>query len=147
MTLRYALAVLHLLPLTIGLAALYARGRALERLQGPAQLPAVFLPDNWYGVAALLWVGTGLWRAFGGLEKGTDHYLNDHWFLGKMGLFGLVFLLELLPMVLLVRWRMDLRKGRTPDLSKAPVLARLSFAQLPLLLFMVAMAVAMARGL
>lgn len=147
MTLRYAMAVLHLLPLTIGLAALYARGRALQRLQAPAQLPAVFLPDNWYGVAALLWVGTGLWRAFGGLEKGAGHYLNDHWFLGKMGVFGLVFLLELLPMMLLVRWRMDLRKGRKPELSKAPLLARLSFAQLPLFLLMLAMAVAMARGL
>jgi putative membrane protein len=147
MSLRYTLAVLHLLPLAIGLAALYARGRALRRLQAPAELPAVFLPDNWYGVAALLWVGTGLWRAFGGLEKGTEHYLQDHWFLGKMGLFGLVFLLELLPMVWLVRWRMDLRKGRTPDLSKATLLARLSFAQLPLLVLMVAMAAAMARGL
>lgn len=147
MVLRTALAFLHLLPLAIGLAALYARGRALHRLRAPEQLPSVFLPDNWYGVAALLWVGTGLWRAFGGLEKGTDHYLNDHWFLGKMGLFGLVFLLELMPMVLLVRWRMDLRKCRTPDLIKAPLLARLSFAQLPLLLLMVAMAVAMARGL
>lgn len=147
MTLRYALAVLHLLPLAIGLAALYARGRALRRLQAPEQLPSVFLPDNWYGVAALVWVGTGLWRAFGGLEKGTDHYLSDHWFMGKMGLFGLVFLLELLPMVLLVRWRMDLRKGRTPDLSRAPILAGLSYAQLPLLVLMVAMAAAMARGL
>lgn len=147
MVLRTTLAFLHLLPLTIGLAALYTRGRALRRLRAAEQLPAVFVPDNWYGVAALLWVGTGLWRAFGGLEKGTDHYLNDHWFLGKMGLFGLVFLLELLPMVLLVRWRMDLRKGRIPGLARAPHLAWLSFAQLPLLLLMVAMAVAMARGL
>jgi putative membrane protein len=147
MTLRYTLAVLHLLPLTMGLAALYARGRALRRVNAPDQLPAVFLPDNWYGAAALLWVGTGLWRAFGGLEKGTEHYLNDHWFLGKMGVFGLVFVLELLPMFWLVRWRMDLRKGRTPDLSKAPLLAGLSYAQLPLLVLMVAMAAAMARGL
>lgn len=147
MDLRYTLAVLHLLPLAIGLAAVYARARALRRTTDTNDLKAVFLADNWYGVAALLWLTTGLWRAFGGLEKGTSYYVESPWFLAKMGLFGLVFLFELWPMFTLVRWRKDLRKGRVPRLSQAPLLALLSLAQLPPLILMVAMASAMARGM
>ncbi len=111
MSLSYLLATLHLLILAIGIAAVYARWRALRDVRTVAHLPAVFLADNWYGVAAMGWVITGLWRAFGGLEKGSEFYLESHWFIGKMGLFALVFLLELLPMITLVRWRIDRARG------------------------------------
>ncbi|MBL7982421.1 MAG: DUF2214 family protein [Flavobacteriales bacterium] len=147
MELRYALAVLHLLPLAIGIAAVYARGRALRCTMSTKDLAAVFHADNWYGVAALLWLTTGLWRAFGGLEKGTSYYLESPLFLLKMGLFAVVFLLELWPMITLVRWRLALRKGRSPGLDQANLLAHLSMAQVPLLLLMVAFAAAMARGM
>lgn len=147
MTLRYLIATVHLLLLAIGFAAVHARWRALRNLHGSEGLRAVFMADNWYGIAAVGWVATGLWRAFGGLEKGTEHYLESHWFLGKMGLFGLVFLLEVWPMITLVRWRLTLRRGAAPDLSNAPVLAQLTLLQLPLLAAMVAMATALARGL
>lgn len=147
MTLRYLVATVHLLLLAIGFAAVVMRWRALRELRGVEGLRVVFQADNWYGIAALGWVGTGLWRAFGGLEKGTEHYLESHWFIGKMGLFGIVFLLELLPMITLVQWRLARRKGAVPDLSRAPLLARLTAFQLPLLLVMVAMATALARGL
>ncbi|MBK9147989.1 MAG: DUF2214 family protein [Flavobacteriales bacterium] len=143
---RFLLAVLHLLALAIGIAAVYARGRALRRTTTAADLPDVFHADNWYGIAALIWVGSGLWRAFGGAEKGSDHYLESHWFIGKMGLFLLVLALELLPMITLIRWRMAFKKYSAIPLEKAPLLARLTFAQLPLLLLMVLMAAAMARG-
>jgi putative membrane protein len=147
MELRYLIAVLHLLALAIGIAAVYARGRALRRVGTEADAGAVFHADNWYGVAAVLWVATGLWRAFGGLEKGTAHYVESPLFLGKMGLFGLVLLLELWPMVALVRWRMQRRRGVPMRLGQAPLLAWLSFAQLPLYLGMVLLAAALARGL
>ena len=147
MGLSYLLATLHLLLLAIGIAAVYARWRALRDLKIAADLPAVFLADNWYGVAAVGWVVSGLWRAFGGLEKGSEFYLESHWFIGKMVLFALVFLLELLPMITLVRWRIDRRKGRSSTLDRAPLLARLTLAQIPLLVLMVGMATAMARGL
>lgn len=147
MTLRYLIATIHLLLLAIGFAAVHARWRALRSLRDAAGLQPVFQADNWYGIAALGWVATGLWRAFGGLEKGTEHYLESHWFLGKMGLFGLVFLLELLPMITLVRWRLARRKGTNISLDQAPLLARLTFLQMPLLLVMVAMAAALARGM
>lgn len=146
-TARFILAVLHLLALAIGIAAVHARGRALRRTTTSADLPEVFLADNWYGAAALLWIGTGLWRAFGGVEKGTAYYLDSHWFLGKMGLFALVLALELLPMITLIRWRMAFRKRTAIALERAPLLARLSQAQVPLLVLMVLMAAAMARSI
>jgi putative membrane protein len=147
MVLKYILATLHLLALAVGIAAVYARWQALRRLGHGGAVQQVFEADNWYGVAALLWVGTGLWRAFGGVEKGTEHYLESHWFIGKMGLFLLVLLLELLPMVTLVRWRMARMRHQALNTARAPLLARLSLAQVPLLLLMVFMATALARGL
>ena len=67
--------------------------------------------------------------------------------MGKITLFVMVFLLELFPMVTLIRWRMALKKNGAPDLGKAPMLARYTFAELPLLILIVFMAAAMARGL
>jgi len=147
MTLRFWFAVLHLLALAIGIAAAYARWRALKKVKGTAELPAVFFADNWYGIAFLIWVVTGLVRAFGGLEKGTAYYLESHWFLGKMGLLAIILALEIMPMATLIRWRMALKKGGLIDLGKTPLLARLTFLELPLLLLIVLMAAAMARGL
>ena len=49
-------------------------------------------------------------------------------------------------MVVLVRWRGQLKRGEAPDLVQAPLLARLTLAELPLLVGMVFLAVAMARG-
>ena len=146
MTLRYLLATFHLLILAIGIAAVYARWRALRGVRSAEGTASVFHADNWYGVAAIGWVVTGLWRAFGGLEKGTDHYLENHWFIGKMGLFALVFLLELYPMITLIRWRRSIKRGGSLDLTSAPLLARLTALQLPLLVLMVFVATALARG-
>ena len=78
MTIRYIFAVLHLIALSIGIAAVYGRWRALRKVKSTADLGAVFHADNWYGVAAILWVVTGLLRAYGGLEKGSAYYLENH---------------------------------------------------------------------
>ena len=51
------------------------RGRALARPLDEAGLRRLFLADTMWGVAALLWISTGLVRAFGGLEKGSEFYL------------------------------------------------------------------------
>jgi len=144
---RYLFATFHLIALAIGIAAVYARWRALQRMKSATDLPAVFHANNWYGIAVLLWVGTGLVRAFAGIEKGTAYYAENPWFLWKMGLFGLVFLLELCPMILLVKWRRSLKRGGVIDLGQAPIMAWLSLLELPFLLIMVFLATAMARGL
>lgn len=147
MTTKYLFAVFHLLGLAIGLAAVYARWRALRAAKEQADTTAVLHADSWYGLAALIWIGTGLMRAFGGLEKGTAYYLESHWFIGKMTLFLIVLSLEIKPMATFMGWRAARGKKTPIDLSNTRTLATLTILQLPLLLLMVFMAAAMARGL
>ena len=146
MTLSHIIAALHLLTLGIGYGFAWMRGRALAKTKSVADLDTVFFADNMYGIAALLWMGTGLWRAFGGLEKGSDYYLESTAFWVKMSLFGILFAFEILPMVTLIKWRMYLKKGKEIDLRKAPLLSKLTYAEVVLLTAMVFVAVLMARG-
>lgn len=143
---RWLAASVHLLAFGIGLGAVWARGRSLAAIPDPAALRRALQADNWWGVAALLWLGSGLPRLLTGLEKPTSYYLANHLFWLKMGLFGLVFLLEMLPMIGLIRWRLALARGTTPDLSAAPGFARISRMQAAVLVAMVFVAAAVARG-
>lgn len=147
MMLRWIFAALHLLALGIGLGAVWARARALRALPEPSAFGRVFAADGAWGVAALLWLGTGLVRAFGGLEKGTDYYLQNSAFHLKMGLFVLITLLEIWPAVTLVRWRRARRRGEEIDTRPAARLATISYVQAALVIAIVFAATAMARGL
>jgi putative membrane protein len=145
--LRTVIAALHLLALGIGLGAIVARARALRGPVDASRLPAVFRADSLWAVAALLWISTGLWRAFGGLEKGGAFYLGSTAFWIKMTLLGVVLVLEVWPMVTLIRWRVAHARGDALDLRSAPALARISLAQTVIVVAMVFVASAMARGL
>lgn len=143
---RLLLGGLHLLGLGVGLGAVWARGRALSsRLDGPG-LRSVFLADNFWGLAAALWLGTGLWRLLAGTEKGTSYYLHNHIFLGKMAFFAIILALELWPMITLIGWRRRVARGEQPDTGAAPLLARISYAQAGIVIVMIFLAAAMARG-
>jgi putative membrane protein len=146
MMLRWLVATLHLLVLPLGLGAIWTRARALARVTGVDSLGRVFLADTLWGVAALLWIGTGLGRAFGGLEKGTAYYVHDKPFHAKMGLLVLILLLEIWPMVTLIRWRIAAKRGSTIDTRRAAVFARVSYLQAVLVILMVCAATAVARG-
>ncbi len=146
MTLHWLVASVHLVALAVGAAGVLARARALRTAREPADLPAVFFADNLWGVAALLWVGTGVWRAFGGLEKGTAYYLGEPLFHAKLGLFVLIVLLEIWPMVSLVKWRRARRHGTPVNTRWAQVFARISYLQLALVMVIVFVATALARG-
>ena len=143
---RWLLAALHLTALGIGFAAIWTRARALGRLGEEPAYRRVLAADTAWGLAALLWIATGLMRAFGGYEKGTDYYLQHPVFWVKMALLGAVLLLELWPMVTFVRWRLALARGTAVNASAAPALARVSLVQAVLILAMVFAASAMARG-
>jgi putative membrane protein len=143
------ISALHLLSLGIGLGAVFARGRALRALvrgDGSA-LASVLYADNFWGAAAFLWIATGLTRVFGGLDKGRDFYVYNGFFWVKMALFGLVFALEVTPMVAFLRWRMLLAKGKTPDTSRAATYRRLNDIETALVVAIPFVAAAMSRGL
>ena len=84
MTIRWLLAAVHLLALGVGLGAVWARGRALQVQLDVPGLRRVFYADTWWGIGALLWIGTGLVQAFGGFEKGSFYYLHNRVFWAKM---------------------------------------------------------------
>jgi putative membrane protein len=140
--LRIILAAIHLLALGIGLGAVWSRARRLGgRFDSGAVLRAL-TADSWWGVAAGLWLATGLWRLFASTEKATAYYMTNHVFLAKMGLFVLILVLEVGPMITLMRWR----RGRQPDAATARRISRISYIECALVIAMVFAAVAMARG-
>jgi len=147
MTLRWLLASFHLLALGVGLGAVWIRGRALRLPLDQTTLRRAFLADGVWGVAAVLWIGTGLWRLLGSTEKPTAYYLQNHFFLTKMALLVLILILEVRPMMALMGWRRRMGSGELPDTRLAPTLSRISFLQAGLVVLMVFAATAMARGL
>ena len=147
MTIRWILAALHLVALGIGLGSVWARSRALRGPLDPPGLRRVFHADSLWGLAALLWISTGLWRVLAGTEKATSYYMQSDAFWTKMGLLALILALEIWPAATFVRWRMLLGKGRTVDTSRASALATISVVQAALVVAMVFAATAMARGM
>ena len=147
MNLSYLLATLHILTFGLGFYGIWSRADALKKLKDVSGLNEVFKADNFWGIAAMLWIATGLWRTFGGLEKGSHYYLRSKTFIAKMALFLLVFIIEIKPMVTLIRWRIRKRKNETIDFSSAPLLGRLSYIELGLVAIIVFLATAMARGI
>jgi putative membrane protein len=137
---------LHVLALALGLPSVYFRGRALRGRLDADGLRQLFLADNVWGLAAALWLVTGLLRAFGGLEKGTAFYLASTLFWTKMGLFALILLLEIWPMTTFLRWRSARRRGAAPDTSSARGLYLINHVEMALVVLMVFVAAFMARG-
>ena len=146
MLIRWLLAATHLLGLAVGLGAVWTRARALKGVIDPPAIRRILQSDAWWGVAALIWLSTGLVRAFSGLEKGSDYYLSNHLFLTKMGLFVIIVALELRPAMTFRRWRGDLASGRQPDVQDAAALGSISTLQAVLVIVMVFLATGMARG-
>ena len=137
---------LHLLALALGLPAVFLRGRALKGPLDAEGLRRLLAADNVWGIAALLWIVTGLLRAFGGLEKGTDFYLRSPHFWTKMALFLVVLLLEIRPMATFIRWRIRLGRGEAIDTGAARALYTINHVELAIVVVMVFVAGLMARG-
>lgn len=142
------LSTFHLFALAIGLPSVFLRGMALRGLAtDKAALRRLFIADNFWGIAAILWIGTGLARLFGSFEKGSGFYLNSSSFLIKMSLFGLAFFLELWPMITFIKWRVRQAKGLEIDTSQASLFARINDVEVALILAIPFFASMMARGI
>jgi peptidoglycan LD-endopeptidase LytH len=145
--LRLALAWFHLLALGVGLGGVWARARALhDSLRDPVDERAIkraLAADAWWGIAAVVWLVTGLWRLIAGTEKSTAYYLSNYAFNAKMGMFVAILALEAWPMMTLIRWRMGKREPNTRDAGRIEVI---SYVECALVVAMVFAAVSMARG-
>ena len=143
----------HFLALGIGLGALFARALHFRGLRRPGsdkrgELKSLFLSNYYWGLAAHLWLITGLLRLFGGVEKTTAFYFHNPFFYIKMALFTLLFALEILPMVTVLKWKKQSRQnGKFPvSKGKLGLFIRLNDMELALLVIIPFVAAAMARG-
>ncbi len=84
MFIRWLFAAVHLLALGIGLGAILVACQSFSGTLDVAGLKRVFYADTWWGIAAILWIGTGLIRAFGGLEKGSHYDIHNYIFQAKI---------------------------------------------------------------
>lgn len=149
MVIRWIFAALHLLALGIGLGAIWWRALELRGSLDAAGIRRMLYADNLWGLAALLWISTGLIRAFGGLEKGSGYYLSSSAFWIKMTLLAIILLLEIWPAATWMRWRILLRRGERieKDDRRIRLFAAVSILQAVLVVGMVFAATAMARGM
>lgn len=144
---HWLLAALHLLAVVLGFWAVLTRGTNFRRLAlGAGEARGVLIADNIWGLCALVLLVSGGMRAFGGFEKGSDYYLHQPLFHLKMTLFVLILLLEVAPMVTLIKWRVALARGGAIDARRATLFARISHVEGLLMLLMVIAATGMARG-
>jgi putative membrane protein len=137
---------LHVLALAIGLPSVFFRGRALRGRLDAGGLRRLLTADTVWGLAAVVWIVTGLLRAFAGLEKGAPFYLASPLFWTKLGVFAAILALEAWPMVVFIRWRIDLGRGRLPDTSRAHTFYVINHIEMGLVIVMVFVASFMARG-
>jgi putative membrane protein len=139
------LSAIHALTLALGLGAVVARGRALAGPLDEAGWKRVLAADNLWGVAAILWIASGLARVFFG-GKETDFYWRNGFFWAKLGLFALIFAMELAPMTTFMRVRIALRRGLpVPRVAIGPY-RRINEVEIVLVVTIVVAAAFMARG-
>jgi putative membrane protein len=148
---RILMAGFHYLALGVGLGSVVTRGLRLRDLRrDPADaraLAGLLAADSLWGVAAGLWLVTGLVRLLAGLDKATIFYMRNGFFHLKMTLFLLVFALEILPMVTFIKWRAAARRGAVP-VAATPLgrLVRINDVEVALVLLLPFVAALMARG-
>lgn len=138
---------LHLLGLALGFASLVARDRAMAPPFDDKQRDRLLVADNWAGIAALLWVGTGLWRWLGALEKPTSWYTHNPGFHLKLTLLFCALACEMWPMITFIRWRIRLAAGGSIETAHVPRLRLLNRIELGVVVCMVFVAAGMARGI
>ena len=139
------LSAIHMLTLAIGFAAIFARGRALAGPLDDAGWRRLFAADNVWGIAAFLWIASGLGRVFlGGREPAF--YAHNGFFWTKMSLFALVFALEMTPMITFVRVRVARRRAAPLPRFSVDTYRRINDAEVALVVIIVFAAAFMARG-
>lgn len=136
------LSALHLLTLALGLGAVIWRNHGLLRLDHGGSWDDVLRADTAWGLAAILWIATGVARVF---VVGPGYYAHNGFFWIKVTLFVTVCAIELVPMTILLRLRAARRRGlEPPPLSRAR-LRRLGTIEIALVVLIVFAAAFMVR--
>jgi putative membrane protein len=147
MTTDFLLSALHFL-LAFALAAILAAQGALLRpgLSARSLRAAVNL-DRLYGGAAMLLLAAGFGRVFMG-AKGSEFYLGNPVFWGKISCFAAVAILSIPPTVQLIRWNRQANRqpGFVPAEGELRKTRSWLLAQAVAFVFIPVLGAAMARG-
>ncbi len=139
------LSAIHVLTLALGLGAVVMRGRALARPLDEAGWQRLLAADNLWGLAAGLWIASGLARVFFGGKEPSFYWHNGFLWI-KLALFGLVFALELKPMMTFIRVRTARRRRTALPRFSVEAFRRINTAEIVLVVAIVFAAAFMARG-
>jgi putative membrane protein len=139
------LSAIHMLTLALGLGAVFLRGRALAGDLDDIGWNRLLAADNVWGAAAALWIASGLLRVFFG-GKEPSFYWRNGFFWTKLALFGLVFALELNPMVTFIRVRVARGRGAPLPAFSIQTFRWINSVELALVVSIVVVAAFMARG-
>lgn len=103
--------------------------------------------DIWYGIASGIIALTGLLKMFY-FGKGSDYYINNHLFWGKIALFSIVGLLSISPTVRFIKWRKKIKQGEGIQLSETEFkrTKRIILLEIIFFTFIPLLATLMARG-
>jgi putative membrane protein len=139
--LRILLAAIHLLALGIGLGAVLTRGTVLRGKLDAAAVRLAMRYDMLWGISAILWISTGLWRYLASTEKATSYYNGNHLFLTKMVLLLLILILEVTPARTIAGWRKKIGAGGSVEdvvnAASAQRVARISHMEAGIIVVMV----------
>ena len=139
------LSAVHLLALALGLGSVFMRGRALAGALDEAGWRRLLAADNAWGIAAALWIASGLGRVFFG-GKEPSFYWHNGFFWVKLALFAAVFALEVTPMVTFIRVRSARQRGTALPSFSIEMYRRMNAAELGLVVIIVFVAAFMSRG-
>jgi putative membrane protein len=139
------LSAIHLLTLALGLGSLGMRGRALAGPLDEAGWRQLLAADTAWGAAAGLWIASGLARVFWG-GKTPAFYWHNGLFWTKLGLFALVFAIELRPMITFIQVRSARRRGTPLPSFSSDAYRRINSVEMALVVAIVVVAAFMARG-
>jgi putative membrane protein len=139
------LSAIHVLTLALGLGAVFARGRALAHPLDDAGWQRLLVADNLWGVAAGLWLASGLGRVFFG-GKELTFYSRNGFFWVKLSLFAFVVALELMPMITFIRVRSALRHRTPMPRFSVEAYRRINSIEVGFVVVIVFVASFMARG-
>ena len=145
MVISALLSVIHVLTLALGLGGVVMRGRALARPLDEAGWQRLLAADNLWGIAAGLWIASGLARVFFGGKEPSFYWRNGFFWI-KLALFGLVFALELTPMMTFIRVRTARRRSTALPRFSVEAFRRINTAEIVLVVAIVFAAAFMARG-
>jgi uncharacterized membrane protein len=140
-----ALSAIHILTFGLGLAAVFLRGRALAGVLDAPGWKRLLTADTAWGIAAALWIVSGLARIFLGPKDAVFYWRNGFFWI-KMTLFLAVFVLEIAPMRTFIRARQAVARGAAPPEFDVARYQRINTIEMALVLAIPFAAALMARG-